>query len=299
MASRIVSSYDQHVSQHGNDSETHRVSRYVASAAPNCLGSYLRLFAKRGIMSAKLRTEITAYQMCILDDSFVEGPHASIGRAARAAPKGTNAWWSATLRLAQTCRMREAMDSQPGRFAWYFARWKMLAQKEPGQYDRGRPAKKKTPDFCNFVYRSGFCSTQDWSALGLKAFRPQENRADRHADRSQVAALQRDYVRCVFRPGCIFSLVNRAARNTQTLTTDNQDSDVMATASHMYFQVVDTGLVRKKHVDSEALAAWRRMSCPAKVQYMRMWHGGRSAEDCATVYQDEWPEPVDIMMLAA
>ena len=93
--------------------------------------------------------------------------------------------------------------------------------------------------------------------------------------------------------------MDRAARNTQTLTTGNQDSDVMATASHMYFQVVDTGLVWKKHVDSEVLAAWRRMSCPAMVQNMRVWHGGRSAEDCATVYQDGWPEPVDVMMLAA
>ncbi len=56
----------------------HRVSVYLGGGSVECLGQDLRRFATGQELSASLRSEITAYQLCMPDDSMQESPHAVI-----------------------------------------------------------------------------------------------------------------------------------------------------------------------------------------------------------------------------
>ena len=168
VARDMVKKYDAAVSDPILAADVHRVSHYLLSSTKGCMGAVFRSYANTGLMTAKLRQEISAYQLCMLDDSFMEGPHARIGRTTRVAAKSTPAWWSASIRLGQNQAARQAADqATPGRFDFFFKRWKMLSQRNKRQYDRGVIQRIKTADFVNLVYRSGDVNLVDWSVLGM------------------------------------------------------------------------------------------------------------------------------------
>jgi len=93
----------------------HRVAHFLLGEGPGQLGQDFAVWASGGAMSTRLRKEILAYQLCALDDAFVEGPHARVGRIARATPRPSPAWWSTTLRLDQNLRDYEVAQAvSPG-----------------------------------------------------------------------------------------------------------------------------------------------------------------------------------------
>ena len=95
----------------------HRVSRYLMARGSGQLGEDFRAWDSDGRMTPRLHSELTAYQLCVLDDSFVEGPHASVSRVARSITKPSPAWWSATTRLEQNFREYDRSVSRSlGRF---------------------------------------------------------------------------------------------------------------------------------------------------------------------------------------
>ena len=78
-AALFVERYDKAMADPATKLKVHRVSHYLASGA---LGLDLRAYATGSPMSKKLRTEITAYQLCMLDGPMQESPHARISRVA-------------------------------------------------------------------------------------------------------------------------------------------------------------------------------------------------------------------------
>ena len=76
-------------------------------------------------MSDRLRTEVTAYQLCVLDDNVQESPHALVSRIATTARQSRAKWWSSTVRLQQNRSVMRVMEViAPGRFAKFFKCWK-------------------------------------------------------------------------------------------------------------------------------------------------------------------------------
>ena len=248
-------------------------------------------------MSPRLRAEVTAYQLCMLDDSMVEGPHASIGRATRGAARSRPAWWSATLRADQNSMAREqSMEDIPDRFEWLFNSWKILGQRDMVKYRRGIPQRISTKSFIDFVYRSGSHNMTDWSAL--------IGRKDRSSQPGQVPPvsvmreIKRDYISCVFRPGQFFELpVHDHVGIADNLASGTPVSAEAGTAS-MMFKIVSQRLVSKKYVDTEGLNSLKRMECPAVVQHISARAGtGQGPQGCE-VYEDGLPEPIDLMKVS-
>ncbi len=100
-AQRFLREYNTAMENEDSARRVHRVTTYLASEAPGCLGSDLRRYAATGEMSQRLRSEVTAYHLCMLDDSMQEMPHALVSHTALAARASRISWWSATLRLQQ------------------------------------------------------------------------------------------------------------------------------------------------------------------------------------------------------
>ena len=81
----MVRRYDAAVGDPAALKVAHRVSGYLLGSSPGQLGQDFRRWAGEGHVSGRLRAEIAAYQLRVLDDSFVGLPRAHIGRISRQA----------------------------------------------------------------------------------------------------------------------------------------------------------------------------------------------------------------------
>ena len=168
MAKLFIEKYDKAASSDLTNHKIHRVAHYLASTNFGCLGCDFRNFAAGHSMSEALRTEITAYQLCVLDDSMQEGPHAFVSRCVTQSRSSRPAWLSSSIRLNQNIYYRDmALTAHPGRMEWYFKRWKLLGQSIDRPYSRGIVLRISTKRFCSMVYRTGDHNIVDWSQLKL------------------------------------------------------------------------------------------------------------------------------------
>jgi len=104
-----------------------RVSQKFGGDGIGNLRAEMEMMASTGSVAVALQSEITAYQCCMMDDSFTEGPHAVLSRLVHKARCATPAWWSGTARLAQNIVLKKTMDQiNPGRFATLFNHWRGL-----------------------------------------------------------------------------------------------------------------------------------------------------------------------------
>ncbi len=156
-AQRFVLEYEKASADETSAQRIHRVTRYLASEEPGCLGSDLRRYAAGEAMSERLRSEITAYQLCMLDDSMQEGPHALVSHTAVAARSSRTPWWSATIRLQQNLTAWEQSGQEtPQLFERLFRVWKRLAQRRVGRIRYNlAPVRMSAISFKAFVYRTG------------------------------------------------------------------------------------------------------------------------------------------------
>ena len=299
IAAKMVQVYDSATSDPRAAQHVHRVSRYLLHVGDGCLGSDFRSYARTGVMTSRLRTEITAYQMCMLDDSMVEGPHSSIGRTNRHASKSSPAWWSATSRFQQNSDAREASEhDMVGRFEWFFQHWKILGQRSARKYRRGIMQRISTGDFRNMVYRSGLCNLADWSVLGLRQSAHKAKPKEQQATVTCIRQIQRDYARCVFRSGCTFTLpVSDHIAHVESMAAGRSVSGGQA-SSLKGVTVVSTDLAYKKHVMTASVADWRRMEVPIIMQtYASLGQADPSATSL-DVYEEGFPEMIDLFAFA-
>ena len=265
-AQDMVRRYDLAVQRPGADRLVHRVSHYLLGTRPGQLGLDFRRWAVDGHMSARLRTELTAYQLCVLDDSFVESPHAHVSRAARPTSRPSPSWWSASIRLEQNLRDYDrSVRDAPGRFDQLFSQWKLLGQFRQAAYLAGQPLRIRTAPFLRSVYRTGAEHTQrDWTVL-----RPLAD-ADHSPDikPSDMAALMKEYLVAVFAPASVIEVRDtRGVSVGELLSGKGQQSDESALVPvRDLYQVVSHSLVSKRFVSTENLARIRAMRVPVVLQ---------------------------------
>ena len=152
-AALFVERYDKAIADPATKLKVHRVSHYSASGA---LGLDLRAYASSSPMFKKLRTEITAYQLCMLDDSMQESPHARISRVVQAARPSKPPWWSATVRLRQNLAIGKSLDElKPQHSRALFQAWKFLTHR-PSQPQLARTVESDSQEGrCQAVLADG------------------------------------------------------------------------------------------------------------------------------------------------
>ena len=114
VAAEVLQKYDESVSE---GYPIHRVSELFAGTSTGTLRCELEEFAASGIMSTRLRTEVTAYQLTLLDDTVAESPHATISRVVKGKTHSKPVLWSMELRFKQNAQTMESVDRlEPGIF---------------------------------------------------------------------------------------------------------------------------------------------------------------------------------------
>lgn len=251
-------------------------------------------------MTPRLRTEVTAYQMCVLDDSWQEGPHAAIGQLTKHAPCSSAAWWSATIRLGQNISARASADSQlPGSFEWRFKHWKIMGQLDQFRYNRGAVQRIKTPQFLSFLYRSGQQSLRDCGdtkELAVSATAGTRSRGQRR--RSYAHELRVDYLRSHLKSGKVGQLPR--SENVHLVHGLGESLPAPAASSFEadgFFQVITTEVTGKKHVLTDGSRHWKSMSLPVVIQNMSVW-SATSTKRVPVTYEDGHPHVCDALGLA-
>ena len=264
----MVRRFDEAIENRVRQKTLHRVSRYLLGSQPGQLGPEFRAWASAGRMSDRLRTELTAYQLCVLDDSFVEGPHAQVGRIARQTTKPSPSWWSSTLRLEQNFREYDrSVPEASGRFGRLFDSWRLMAQSRPSAYISGKPARVLRRDLLRSVYRTGAAQTQrDWTVL--QPLTDKSSEALRAAKPTDKEVLIKEYLLAVFVPGSVVEVSDTRGVSLEELLSGqaSEGSGEALVRERRFYQVVSRTLVSKRFVTAEGLARLRRMRVPIVLQ---------------------------------
>ena len=280
----------------------HRVSRYLMGSGPGQLGPDFRQWVGEGRMSDRLRSEIAAYQLCVLDDSFVEGPHALIGRIARQASTPSPSWWCSTVRLAQNMQELDRSKVQtPGRFEQLFAKWKLVGQRVQRRYLIGQVPRMSTRPFLRFVYRTGMRETQrDWTVLHALADKPSEGLPETKP--GDLDLLSKEYLLAVFVPGSVVEVHDRRGVSALELVSGGEQGasqDALVPVRHFY-EVVSRSLVSNKFISTQTAARMKLMRAPLVLQRLTLCDNpGQDLPLTLAAVPEGHPEVQDVRMLGS
>ena len=121
-AALFIEKYDAMVA---SGRRTHRVADLFCGSQPGNIRADFERWAHDGVMSVRLRTLLTAYQLCNIDDSFQESPHGLItGIVASAGNNSNPSTWSPRYRFNQSMEVKARFESYfPGSFSVLFQDW--------------------------------------------------------------------------------------------------------------------------------------------------------------------------------
>ena len=297
-ASEFVRLYDEVLAKPGGHARVHRVSHYLASVANDCLGADLRHYAAGGPMSDGLRAEVTAYQLCVLDDSVQESPHALVSRIATTSRRSGAQWWSSTVRLHQNRSVRMDIEAiAPGQFARFFRSWKIIGQLNWHRYRQFMNRRIATRPFLDMVYRTGHSSRVDWSLLSLqRAPRTHEPSNNMAPDKKAIEDVKLDFLKRAFPEGQMVTM----PQQTAIAALDHIGLGTVPGHPHnmvsepICIQVVSYSIAAKKFVETESQQRLRRMSIPAMVQKYNHWNLKEYPCDRLEVFTDGIPELIDL-----
>ena len=96
----------------------------------------------------------------------------------------------------------------------------------------------------------------------------------------------------MFQPGELFSVLED--QNIDRLDQLTSGHVVEVNAAPRVFQVIDTGLLRKKHVGTLLMDRLKSVACPATVQNYIVWNYQKSISSDQNVFAEGSPELVDL-----
>ncbi|MCP4239901.1 MAG: hypothetical protein GY772_05005, partial [bacterium] len=156
-ASEFLRQHDEAV---GGEKAVHRVTAFLAGSGPGQHGRALRAWASGAseAMDPALRREVTAYQLCMVDDTVQEAVHRDVTHVSARAPGSRLAFRAATLRLDQSLALWRASQCQAEREA-AFRGWRGILR------CRGvkRKASVRASAFLDHVGKD--VGLKDWGAL--------------------------------------------------------------------------------------------------------------------------------------
>ena len=185
----------------------HRVTEHFAGKGNNSLRSDMEQYAAGQPMSLRLASEIRAYQLAKVDDTWAEAAHRDVSRSAKLAVAAKVPYLAASQRLGQTLASVDVMDpSRKRRFFEMMMKYKAIAQPLASLANRLIPRRcLRAKGVADMMYRCGAAAMRDWvSELGPAALQML-----RDAPRRQLKAIERvqlEYMLCILVQGSLVSI---------------------------------------------------------------------------------------------
>ena len=290
-ARRFIEKYDDLVSR---GIVPHRVAQKFCGTVAGNLRSDMELLANTGQWTVRLRTEVTAYQCCILDDAFMEGPHSGTSKETVRAPASLPSFWSATSRMKQNISLKQTFDKlKPGFFAKKFQYWRSVlkVQKTSTSLRRNRHWHVRGSvcnDFIKKVYRMDEYGTSPLKSIKTtqKAFNALVGGEDDVATPGTMVRVLKQFLQGSLDNGHVYSAPRS---NVAALTSDNVS----------FFQVVDTNANRYKRVRTASSIDVKLLDIPALLQPLSVYRDtGEVIGDDLLLFNDGDAVFRDVMTLA-
>ena len=274
----------------------HRVtSLFCQECGQDSLREDFQAFSTGSPMSRRLSLEVRAYEVVKLDDTWAEGSHAAVSRAAR-----IRAAWSIAGMLAQHRLNQHMLDMdrfgvrRRERLQSLFARWRAIGQVDPVSASRWVAPRKDRSAVMDFVYRAGETGLKPWTDV-FKGF-PLPARGEQKGKKATpFLKLQVEYLRSLLRDGQVLSISEAASSAGQGQC--HADSDGVGAAKHSFLTVVSTHAARKKRVSAASERAAYKL--PINIQRHSAHHGpAGSCQAQVRLAYEGVPETVDFLSLA-
>ena len=283
--------------------QPHRVIELFVGTNEDSLRADFEAHIEGRGMSSRLREEITSYQLCALDDTWVEAVHRDVSLACKRATSYRFPWIASTLRLPQNLAMVDSTDQNSlRRMSHLFAKWRVICQPSAPKAIKAVPVRNgHRAKLLSEVYRIGLDSLQEWSVVLRDVLAPTEQLPLMQRVRRN-ARLKVDYLSSVISDNQIYSLPDdkeiAPASFTGALQQVTQRIEDVA-ASLRFFQILDCGVRKKKLVPTQATSEFKAMSFPCLVQPFAAWTGGALRESSERdVFPDGFAEVIDVLAMA-
>jgi len=161
-------------------------------------------------MSTALRTWITAFQLCCLDDGMQESPHGIITGFANRKKRSLPRHWAALFRHAQNMDLKRSLDmNHPGRFSALFRYYRLLFSKKPtyGSQTLVHPRQLPRAKFGERVYRMNDFSFYQFGSVKKEQAKFLLSVTDETQTISSQGKIFREYLRMVLLPKDIVSIM--------------------------------------------------------------------------------------------
>lgn len=267
VARRFLDAHDSDVAAGRN---VHRVAEYFCGYSEASLRSDFQDHANGRGISERLRTELTAYQLCCLDETCGEASHRDTSRLMAVKNQSKIPFCSATQHLSQNLEFygQRCASGHADAFHEAFRRWKVIGQPNLRRYARGIPIRCRDRVLTNMVYRLGSRSLEGWDALANAFTKASAQSRTVRFRRSLAVELQVDFLRTVLEEDVVFTLPAAAA----ALAGQAQSNVVAgflleAEAKELTcFKVTLRDPVKKKMARSSAWEKWASQACPMQIQ---------------------------------
>ena len=188
--------------------KVHRVAEFFCGEGPGNLSEDFGNWANHGGMSTELRTWLTAYQLCSLDDSMQEAPHGIIARYQKSRPSSLPSCWSSFYRYQQSMDAKRSLDMNfPHRFGTLFTHWRSLFSMKSTLGRRlGRP-RRTEKKFIHKVYRmNNFSFHVNGTPMRKEQDKFLATITDDKIPVTKLGKVVREYLRIVLKPSDIVSI---------------------------------------------------------------------------------------------
>ena len=307
-ASQFLKDFDEAI-QEGR--QPNRVSCHFCSKGSSLRAAMEQHAAGEGI-SDKLRQELMAYQLCALDDSWVEGSHRDITSFEA---NRRNAKWpylGASMRMKQNLSLWDTAVNQ-GRMVTFFRKHKAIGhprgRTRPNRGVTNQKSKSKKQVISD-VYRLGTAALVNWAARfeGVHCQSPLSS-LDSPPTLKAMTKLKKEYLELAIKDTCsLYSLplVNlegeEAARNAESMSDALAILDRESAGKQILFSVLGIRARRAKAIRStKQQQRIARMCCPVTIQEYSL--ATRAAASCdvangSLVYPSCSPRVVDLIFFA-
>ena len=193
-----------------NGVRTHRVSDVFCGEQAGSLRHDFKRWVNEGVISIDLRTWLTAYQLCCLDDGMQESPHGIITKIAMSRPNSTPKCWAALYRYKQNMDLKRSLDMiHPGRFNSLFQYWGLIFSKRPtfGPSRLVHPRNLGQKKFFERVYRMNDFAFSSMGTMKKDQEQFHRDTTDHTLAVTLTGKMTREYLRMVLLPKDIVSFV--------------------------------------------------------------------------------------------
>lgn len=276
---------------------TCRISDIFCGRQSSSLRHDFENWAYHRIMSTRLRTTITSYQCCMLDDSFQESPHGIITALAKRATNSGPSWWSANFRFKQSMDIKRVLDSHcSSRFSDLFRHWRLLFSRRPTGKQLKHPRKFIRKDFIKKVYRCDEYAfhnlnivkkvQEKFLALSSEEIHPLQHNAK----------MVQEYYNIVLTDNSMFSFIDTVTTSNAALTGVNGPmQELQLPKPPETFQLVSSDFNNKKTIRTADVRADLALKAPVMVNKFDFWNYNGDHSSQNFVFAHGLPVVVDVM----